>query len=273
MTSHPLQPALDQLCVHLRDAQQLHGLIRRQLDDMTAARRATGGHGGGAPRLEHKTLNRATILAAVGAWEAFTEDLATCGSQANPSAVMSSRKNWYPIKGARSLVQTPSPDNVRKLLWGLFGYDPLDDWEVVVVTNGTEMGSGGTWRGRTHIHKKDEAAKFLSATVNVRHTLAHQDRDKRIDSVIGMAQARTAGGSNVGSHHAQNAVGGVLQLAVLTAHGLARHQAMGEKFRFKRAMHETAAIPNPGSASWLTWLEGTPAMTMITTHWTHVPSV
>jgi len=54
---------------------------------------------------------------------------------------------------------------------------------------------------------------------------------------------------------------------------LARHQGIGEKFRFKKAMHETDAIPKPGSASWLTWLEGTPAMTAITTHWTAVPLV
>lgn len=273
MVSHPLQAALDQMCVHLRDSQQLHGLLRRQLEELTATRRAAGGRGGGAPRLEHKTLNRATILAAVGAWEAFTEDLATCAAEARASTVMSSRKNWYPIKGARSLVQTPSPDNVRKLLWGLFGYDPVDDWEVVVVTNGDEMGSGGTWRGKTHTHARYDAAKFLNATVNIRHTFAHQDKTKRVDSVIGMAQARAAGGSNVGSHHAQNAVGGVLQLAVLTAHGLARQLGMGEKFRFKKAMTDQDAVPEPGHASWCWWLDQTPAMAAITTHWSAVPTV
>lgn len=261
------------MCVHLRDAQQLHGLTSRQLRELTAARRAAGGHGGGAPPLEHKTLNRATILAAVGAWEAFTEDLATCAADAATSAAMVSRKSWYPIKGARSLVQTPNPDNVRKLLWGLFGYDPLDDWEVIVVTNGKETGSGGTWRGQKHTHRKVDAAKFLHATVNVRHAFAHQDKNKPIVPVIGMAQARAAGGSNVGSHHAQNAVGGVLQLAVLTAHGLARQQGMSEKFRFMKAMLEHHAVPEPGHASWLWWLDGTPAMTAIRTHWTAVPEV
>ncbi len=211
-------------------------------------------------------------MAAVGAWEAFTEDLATCASDAQASTVMSSRKAWYPIKGARSLVETPSPDNVRKLLWGLFGYDPLDDWQVVVVTNGREMGSGGTWRGRTHTHVAEDAAKFLKATVNVRHAFAHQDKSKKIDSVIGMAQARAAGGSNVGSHHAQNAVGGVLQLAVLTAHGLAEHQGMGQRFRFKKMMQEEEVVSEPGHASWLWWLEGTPAMQAISEHWTGVPT-
>ena len=273
MASHPLQPALDRMCVHLRDAQQLHGLIRRQLDELTAERRAAGGHGGGPPRLEHKTLNRATILAAVGAWEAFTEDLATCAADASASVAMPDRRRWYPIRGGRSMVQTPSPDNVRKLLWGLFGYDPLGDWEVVVVTNGNEMGSDGTWRRLTHTHVRGDAAKFLKATVDVRHTFAHQDKDKKIDSVAGMAQARAAGGSNVGSHHAQNAVSGVLQLAVLTAHGLARQQGMSEQFRFKKAMQDQDAVPEPGTASWLWWLEGTPAMTAITAHWTAVPTV
>lgn len=90
------------------------------------------------------------------------EDLATCAVEARPSASTSSRQNWYPIKGSRSLVQTPSPDNGRKLFWGLFGYDPLDDWQVVVVTDGDEMGSGGTWRGRTHTHVNNYAAKFLA---------------------------------------------------------------------------------------------------------------
>jgi hypothetical protein len=223
--------------------------------------------------LEHKTLNRAVILAAVGAWEAFTEDLATCAADNDGSAVMSSRREWYPIKGTASLVQTPSPRNVRKLLWGLFGYDPLDDWEVMVVTNGNEMGRGGTWRGETHTHLKGDAAQFLQATVNVRHSFAHQDKEKKIQSVIGMAQAREAGGVNVGSHHAQNAVGGVLQLAVLTAHGLSRHLGMGERFRFKKAMNDLGAVPSPGSGSWLWWLDGTPALTAITANWAAVPTV
>jgi hypothetical protein len=221
--------------------------------------------------LEHKTLNRATILAAVGAWEAFTEDLATYAADARPSPAMSSRKGWYPIKGRHSLVQTPSPENVRRLLWGLFGYDPVDDWSVVVVTNGNEIGTGGTWRGQLHTHAKEGAAAFLKATVDVRHSFAHQDRDKKITPVIGMAQARAAGGTNVGSHHAQNAVGGVLQLAVLTAHGLASHLGMGERFRFKMAMRDDDTIPVPGTASWLWWLDGTPAMAKIDAHWAAVP--
>lgn len=273
MTSHPLQPALDGLCVHLQDAQRMYGLICRQLDEMTTGRRAGGKGGQGAPPLEHKTLNRATILAAVGAWEAFTEDLATYAANAAPSTAMSSRKGWYPIKGQRSLVQTPSPDNVRKLLWGLFGYDPLDDWEVVVVTNGNETGQTGTWRGSLHTHVKDDAAKFLQATVNVRHAFAHQDREKKIDPVIGMAQARASGGSNVGSHHAENAVSAVLQLAVLTAHGLARQQGMGERFRFKKAMQDQNTGGVRARTSWLWWLEGTPARTLISTHWTAMPKV
>jgi hypothetical protein len=271
VASHPLQPALDELCLHLRDAQLLHGLISRQLAGLTAARRAASGRGGGAPPLEHKTLNRAAILAAVGAWEAFVEDLATCGAEAVASPGMSARKGWFAIRGTGSLVTTPSPANVRKLLWGLFAYDPVDDWEVVVVTNGNEMGSGGTWRGQTHTHTAGEAAKFLAATVNVRHAFAHQDRDKTVASVIGMAQERAAGGSNVGSHHAQNAVGGVLQLSVLTAHGLARHLGLGERFRYKKAMQDSDAVPEPGHSSWQWWLDGTPAHSAITTHWAAVP--
>ena len=87
-----------------------------------------------------------------------------------------------------------------------------------------------------------------------------------------MAQSRAAGGSNVGSHHAQNAVGGVLQLAVLTAHGLARQQGMGERFRFKKGMQDHDAVSAPGHASWLWWLDATPALATIRAHWTGVPT-
>ena len=270
---HPLQPALDRLPQHLQDAQQLHGLTRRQLDELTAKRKAAGGTGGGPPPLEHKTLNRATILAAVGAWEAYVEDLAECATGALPSsAAMSSRKAWFPSKGSGSMVQTPSPNNVRKLLWGLFAYDPMADWSVVVTTNGNELApGGGTWRGRTHTHHGQSASDFMQATVNVRHAFAHQDRAKKIASVVGMAQERAGGGSNVGSHHAENAVSAVLQLAVLTSHGLARHLQLGERFRYKKSMQEQRGLPAPGIASWKVWLDDTPALAAIQANWVGAP--
>lgn len=272
MAVHPLQPALDQLPQHIGDAQQLHGLTQRQLAEMVTRRKAAGGPGGGAPPIEHKTLNRATILAAVGAWEAFVEDLASHGLAALPaSAELSARKGWFPVKGRNSMVQTPSPGNVRKLLWGLFGYDPIDDWQIVVTTNGSELTpGGGTWRGQMHKHNEQDAAAFLGATVSVRHAFAHQDSDKRITPVVGMAQERSGGGSNVGSHHAENAVSGVLQLAVLTTHGLARHLSLGERFRYKKAMGDKPSVPMPGRASWQWWLEGSPALDAIHKHWTSV---
>ena len=270
---HPLQPALDRLPQHIGDAQQLHGLIQRQLADMVARRRAAGGSGGGAPPVEHKTLNRAAILAAVGAWEAFVEDLATESLAAmTESAELSARKGWFPIKGRSSMVQTPSPSNVRKLLWGLFGYDPIGDWKIVVTTNGNEITpGGGTWRGHLHTHVGQDAAAFLEATVNVRHAFAHQDSDKKIKSVVGMAQERSGGGSNVGSHHAENAVSAVLQLSVLTAHGLARHLEMGERFRFKKVMGDRPGVPLPGRASWQWWLQDSPALEAVEAHWVAVP--
>lgn len=273
MAVHPLQAALDQMPQHIGDAQQLHGLIQRQLADLAARRRATSGRGGGAPPVEHKTLNRAAILAAVGAWEAFVEDLATEGLSALPaSPELSARKGWFPVKGRTSMIQTPSPGNVRKLLWGLFGYDPISDWQIAVMTNGNEIApGGGTWRGRMHTHSGQDASAFLDATVSVRHAFAHQDSEKKIASVIGMAQERSGGGSNVGSHHAMNAVAAVLQLAVLTTHGLARHLSMGETFRYKAGMRDRPGVPAPGRASWQWWLEDSPAMDAVDAHWTHVP--
>lgn len=270
---HPLQPALDRLPQHLQDAQQLHGLTRRQLDELTARRRVARGNGGGPPPLEHKTLNRAIILAAVGAWEAYVEDLAEYAADASTSsAALSSRRGWFPSKGSSSMVQTPSPNNVRKLLWGLFAYDPMADWSIVVTTNGNELTpGGGTWRGRTHTHHGKDACDFLQATVNVRHAFAHQDRAKKIASVVGMAQERAGGGSNVGSHHAENAVSAVLQLAVLTNHGLARHLKLGERFRYKKSMQEQRGLSAPGIASWAVWLEDTPALAAIKAHWVGAP--
>lgn len=273
MATHPLQPALDQLPQHIGDAQQIHGLIQRQLADMVVRRRATGGTGGGAPPVEHKTLNRAAILAAVGAWEAFVEDLATEALAALPaSPQLSARKGWFPVKGRSSMVQTPSPGNVRKLHWGLFGYDPIGDWQVVVTTNGNEIApGGGTWRGRTHTHAGQDAADFLEATVNVRHAFAHQDSAKKITPVVGMAQERSGGGSNVGSHHVENAVSAVLQMSVLTTHGLAKHLGLGESFRYKKRMGDRPGVPPPRRASWQWWLEDSPALAAISAHWTAVP--
>lgn len=240
---------------------------------MVAKRRAAGGKGGGAPPVEHKTLNRAANLAAVGAWEAFVEDLATEAIAALPaSPELSARKGWFPVKGRSSMVQTPSPGNVRKLLWGLFGYDPVGDWQIVVTTNGNELApGGGTWRGQAHKHKGKDAADFLEATVNVRHAFAHQDIEKKIVPVVGMAQERSGGGSNVGSHHAENAISAVLQLSVLTTHGLARHLNLGERFRYKKAMGDQPGVPLPGRASWQWWLYESPALEAIEEHWTAVP--
>lgn len=260
---------------HILDAQQLHGLTQRQLAELVADRQAAGGRGGGAPPLEHKTLNRATILAAVGAWEAFVEDLATEGLSALPATTrgLSARKGWFPIKGPKSTVQTPSPANVRKLLWGLFNYDPIDDWSIAVTTNGNEVAAnGGTWRVNTHTHTGPDAADFLSATVNVRHAFAHQDTAKRIHSVAGMAQDRAGGGSNVGSHHAENAISAVLQLAVLTTHGLARHLSLGEVFRYKAVMRDRPKVTPPGSTSWQWWMRNSPALAAVDAHWTHLPT-
>jgi hypothetical protein len=212
-------------------------------------------------------------LAAVGAWEAFVEDLAEYAVDSlPPSSSLSSLKGWFPIKGYSSMVQTPSPEHVRKLLWGLFNYDPLGDWTIVVTTNGNELVSGGgTWRGRTHTHVGRHASDFLQATVNVRHEFAHQDKAKQIASVVGMAQEGAAGDSNVGSHHAENAISAILQLAVLTSHGLARHLSMGENFRYKKAMQDGHPVPAPASASWAWWLQGTPALAAKQAHWTSAP--
>lgn len=141
-----------------------------------------------------------------------------------------------------------------------------------MTTNGNEIApGGGTWRGRTHTHAGQDAADFLEATVNVRHAFAHQDSAKKITPVVGMAQERSGGGSNVGSHHAENAVSAVLQMSVMTTHGLARHLGLGESFRYKKRMGDRPGVPLPGRASWQWWLEDSPALAAINANWTAVP--
>jgi len=125
VATHALQPALDQLPQHIGDAQRLHGLIQRQLADMVARRRVAGGTGGGAPPVEHKTLNRAAILAAVGGWEAFVEDLATEALGALPASPELSRRHLArdtgsspfptarPVSGRQPSRATPTPARPR----------------------------------------------------------------------------------------------------------------------------------------------------------------
>jgi hypothetical protein len=61
----------------------------------------------------------------VGALEAFCEDLAL---RAVPLIGTAARSQpWFPIAGPKGMVQTPSSQNIAKMLWVYFRYDPRPD--------------------------------------------------------------------------------------------------------------------------------------------------
>ena len=220
-------------------------------------------------------MYRAAIVAAVGAWEAFIEDLAAAGLAADPS-----RKppvgGWLNIS---SSVQTPNADNVRRLLWTLFDYDPETAWTFTVVTSGVELGGTNGWRVARHTHTGADASKFLNLMLSVRHGFAHQDpaatatinakgNRTHIKALPGMAYELAGGGISIQKHHATNAISVILQLAILSAHQLANTLGLGVSFRWMKSMTE---------ADWEWWLDGpirgdakvldSPALTLVKANW------
>ncbi|AZS75696.1 hypothetical protein DDE74_36675 [Streptomyces lydicus] len=107
MALHPLQGPLDRMIDYLSDAQRLHDVIQEKLQQTTAGRRAQGRSGGGQPGKQHSSLNRAVVVAAVGALEAFNEDLALTAQPLDPQATPPSP--WYQIDGRQGMVQPPQP--------------------------------------------------------------------------------------------------------------------------------------------------------------------
>ncbi|MFE0704334.1 hypothetical protein, partial [Streptomyces sp. NPDC058872] len=71
---------------YLRDAQLIHRATQERLTQKTTERQAQGKRGSGQPGAEHSALNRAVVVAAVGALEAFTEDLAITAQEHYPPA-------------------------------------------------------------------------------------------------------------------------------------------------------------------------------------------
>ncbi|MBS2966681.1 hypothetical protein KGA66_26830 [Actinocrinis puniceicyclus] len=263
MALNPLQPPVDAMTGYLRDAQMIHQATQERLTQLTAARQAQAGRGNGQPGVVHSALNRGVVVAAVGALEAFSEDLAITAQKHHPQA-MPPMNNWYNIAGSNGMVQTPSPYNLRKLFWTFFRYDPHDDWEWQVQVAPIETGGTGTWRTGTTQLSKAQASQFLDTMVKVRHGFAHQDKDQKLVKCPGIASQTSSGKIVIHSHHATNAVSVLLQFTVLTTAGLASNLGFTDKFRWIKPMT---------NAGWEELLVGTPAGTLVSQTWQRAPAL
>lgn len=261
MALNPLQSPIDEMTAYLRDAQMIHQVTRERLDRLTADRQAQGKGGNGQPGVVHSALNRGVVVAAVGALEAFNEDLAITAQNHHPQA-KPPLNNWYNIAGGKGMVQTPSPNNLRKLFWTFFRYDPQDDWDWRVQVSLSETGGTGTWRTATTQLSKAQASQFLDTMVKVRHGFAHQDKDQKLVECPGIASQTASGKIVIHSHHANNALSVLLQYAVLTTAGLARSLSITDQFRWIKPMSE---------AGWEDLLTGTPAGALVTQTWKRAP--
>lgn len=258
---HPLQSPLDNLVDYLTDARSLYDVTMERTSARTAERRQQGGAGGGAPTVEHRSLNRAVVVAAVGAFEAFCEDLAITAVDLSEEAQVTDK--WYQIGGTRGMVQTPNPSNVAKMFWAYFRYDPRPDWNLLVMASWHEVNGVGTlWRGATSSYAGDQAVKALDSMVQVRHGFAHQDRASAPAPVAGMVNLTSKGKVALHSHHAFNAMSSVLQVAIQTTHGLTDALGLDRKFRWSRPMTE---------AGWEDLLADTPAAAVVTSEWKKNP--
>lgn len=267
MPRHPLQSSLDNLVSYLSDAQNILETIHQKNADLSAHRRSQGnGTGAGAPRGRGRQspLNRAVVVAAVGATEAFFEDLAIVARKAEPSLAPPSG-DWYKIDGRNGMVQTPNPHNIAKMLWTLYRYDPRDDWDIVVTTSPAETNSGSSnWRGIRTNYQAQDAVKFFSAMVKVRHGFAHQDTAEAPPHRAGIVNVTRTGKIAIQSHHAENAISAVLQMAIQSTIGLGNALGMTGDFRWKADMT---------SARWDSVLADTPVAATIANSgdWTHHP--
>jgi len=261
---HPLQSSLDELVSYLSDAQNILESIHQKNADLTAQRVSQGSKtGAGAPPANQRSLNRAVVVAAVGATEAFFEDLALAAVAADPS--LAPPTGWYKIDGSGGMVQTPSPYHVAKMLWTLYRYDPRPDWDIVVTTSPSETnGNGSNWRGSRTNYQAQDAANFFAAMVKVRHGFAHQDRAQLPPHQAGIVNRTPTGKIAIQSHHAENAISSVLQMAIQSTIGLSTTLGMTGDFRWKATMTR---------AGWATILADTPVAATIATSgdWTHHP--
>ena len=263
MLLHPLQCSLDKLIGYLRDGQLIFDYTEEQAQKLAEKRRARGsGNGGGRPPAVHYSLHRAVVVAALGAWEEFCEDLAlTAVKQLDPKAVPP--RDWYKISGKNGMVQTPNADNVRKLFWTLFHYDPVQDWDINVTVSPYEIGvSSVRWRREERRYQGAAAADFLDTMMAKRDALAHQDKAVAPAARPGITEKTGAGKITIQSHHAENSLSVVVQLAILTTRGLADTLELTRPLRWSRHMTE---------AGWSRLLDGTTAGNFVAAEWVGAP--
>ena len=262
MALHPLQGPLDNLVDYLADARRLHDVATILREQQSTERRNNGqATGAGSPTVHHKSLNRAVVVASVGAMEAFFEDLALTAVDLTPG--LAQPEDWFHIetKGSRAgMIQTPSPYNVRKMLWVFFRYDPRSDWDITVSVSPAETtsGHGSTWRGALQQVAGPDAAKFLHAMVKVRHGFAHQDHAQKPPHEPGIVNLTPKGKVAVHSHHAENSMSALVQVAIQSAHGLSNELDLAGTFRWSKKMDE---------ADWEWLLKGTQAASLVASHW------
>lgn len=260
MSPHPLQDPLDQLRNYLTDAKSLYQIAEERIAQLTATRRESGSTGGGPPGAVSKSLNRAVVVASVGALEAFTEDLVLSARDCIPAA--DKAKAWFPIQGARGQIQTPNSGNIAKLMWVYFRYDPRPDWSFLVTTAWSELNKQAThWRGTTSTYSKSDAGKALDAMVKVRHGFAHQDTDNSPPETPGVVGLTPSGKLSLQSHHAFNSMSIVAQSAFQMTHGLSTLlSASLPQFRWRKSMNCLEDL-----------LSGTPVVEEIKSSWSKHP--
>lgn len=268
MPAHPLQKPLDYLPVYLTDARRLFAISKAWRSDASAARRAAGNAtGGGRPTSEFKSLNRAVVVASVGAMEAFFEDLALVARDELASHNQVA-KEWFPIQGSKGTIQTPSPGNLAKMMWVYFRYDPRPDWDVLVTTSWSEQSASATnWRGATARYKptsSTSAVDALASMVKVRHGFAHQDESSKPPAVAGVVAHTKAGNLSLQSHHAFNSMSLVAQIAVQSTWGLSTHLGLPSAPRLKWRQGMT-------NADLESLLVDTPAAGIIGGNWNRSP--
>jgi hypothetical protein len=272
---HELQKPLDRLIRYMTDARHIYATIQKLQLLLSDERKQKGNSSAaGHPGKEHKSLNRAVVVATVGAMEAFFEDLTITALEARP-LLAPPQRDWFPIAGSRGMIQTPSPFNVRKLLWTYFNMDPIDRWDILVTCEGDEINAEtknntsikeGKWRGHSFQYSGTEAAGFVDAMVKVRHGFAHQDNSIRTVRKAGILTLTKSGSISVQSHHAFNAMSGLVQIAIITTMHLAEVLEMDSReFRWPEKLAEVG--------HWVWLLHGTPAGDLVDGYWRGAPDL
>lgn len=218
---HAFQTSIDSLAKYLEDARQIFSVIEERTKSQAQRRRDNGGRtGAGRPSAAHKSLNRAVVVASVGALEAFTEDLALCGLDHFPDARVANE--WLTISGSRGMVQTPNSSNIARMYWSHFRYDPRPDWEIRLRASWSEVNgpAATSWRGASCEYSGSNAANALDMMVKVRHGFAHQDMMNAPAPTAGIVNRTPTGWLSLQSHHAFNSMSLVAQVAIHMTRGL-----------------------------------------------------